>query len=153
MTGAVTFLALAWLPASAGPPVGQPAPALAGPELDGRTFDLGALRGKTVLVNFWATWCAPCRQEMPVLNAFYQRYHTGGLEMIGISADRPRDRDDVAKVMQVFLYPAAMLRDLTANGFGPPSALPITYAIDSQGVVRAIFTPDQTGWTMACCRC
>lgn len=134
-------------PAQASPTIGAPAPVLVGPELDGRTFDLAALRGTTVIVNFWATWCTPCRQEMPALNAFYRRYHAQGLEVIGISADRPRDRDDVAQTMQAFIYPAAMLRDLTQNGFGDPGAIPITYVIDTRGIVRAIFTPNETGVT------
>src|SRR5258708_1801560 len=71
--------------------VGQ-VPSLAVPELDGKTFDLGALRGQVVIVNFWATWCPPCRQEMPMLDAFYRRYHARGVELIGLSADRPHDR-------------------------------------------------------------
>ena len=75
--------------------VGNAAPALVVPELDGQTFDLSALRGKVVIVNFWATWCPPCRKEMPALDAFYRRYHGNGLEMIGVSADRPHDRSDV----------------------------------------------------------
>lgn len=133
--------------ARAAPSVGAPVPALTGLELDGHAFDLSAWRGKTVIVNFWASWCAPCRREMPVLNAFYQRYHGRGLEVIGISTDRPHDRDDAVRIMQAFSYPAAMMRDLTANGFGAPGAIPVTYVIDSSGVVRASFSPTENGVT------
>ncbi len=124
--------------------VGNTAPALVVPELDGQAFDLSALRGKVVVVNFWATWCPPCRKEMPALDAFYRRYHGQGLEMIGLSADRPHDRSDVLKVMQSFSYPAAMLDDAKVNDFGPPDALPITFVVDRSGVMRAKLTPDQT---------
>jgi peroxiredoxin len=127
--------------------VGQPAPALVVQELDGKTFDLSAVRGKVVVVSFWATWCPPCRTEMPVLDALYRRYHGQGLEMIGLSADRPHDRSDVTKVMQSFSYPAAMLDDAKVNDFGTPSALPKTIVIDGHGIVRAELTPDQTAVT------
>jgi cytochrome c biogenesis protein CcmG, thiol:disulfide interchange protein DsbE len=126
--------------------IGQ-APSLVVPELDGKTFDLGTLRGKVVIVNFWATWCPPCRQEMPALNAFYRRYHAQGLELIGLSVDRPHDRSDVTRVMQSFAYPAAMLDDATSNDFGTPSALPMTFVLDRQGVIRARLTPDRTELT------
>ena len=109
------------LNASAAMEVGQPAPSLVVQELDGKTFDLGAVRGKVVVVSFWATWCPPCRKEMPVLDALYRRYHSQGLEMIGLSADRPHDRSEVIKVMQSFSYPAAMLDDAKVNDFGEPS--------------------------------
>lgn len=89
--------------------VGQPAPALVVEELNGQTFDLAAQRGKVVVINFWATWCQPCRREMPTLDAFYRQYHRQGLEMIGLSADRLHERSGVGKVMQSFSYPAAML--------------------------------------------
>ena len=127
--------------------VGQPAPSLVVQELDGTTFDLSAVRGKVVVVSFWATWCPPCRTEMPVLDALYRRYHGQGLEMIGLSADRPHDRSDVQKVMQSFSYPAAMLDDAKVNDFGTPSALPKTIVIDGHGIVRAELTPDQTAVT------
>jgi cytochrome c biogenesis protein CcmG, thiol:disulfide interchange protein DsbE len=127
--------------------VGQPAPSLVVQELDGRTFDLSAARGKVVVVSFWATWCPPCRQEMPALDALYRRYHGQGLEMIGLSADRPHDRSDVTKVMQAFSYPAAMLDDAKVNDFGTPGALPKTIVIDGHGIVRAELTPDQTAVT------
>lgn len=143
MAGCI-MLSLACDLALAAADVGQPAPQLAATELDGHVFDLGALRGKVVIVNFWATWCVPCRAEMPALDAFYRRYHDQGLEMIGISADRPRDRSDVVKMMQAFAYPAAMLRDAKVNGFGAPEAIPVTFVIDQSGIVRAMFRADQT---------
>jgi cytochrome c biogenesis protein CcmG/thiol:disulfide interchange protein DsbE len=127
--------------------IGQPAPSLVVRELDGQMFDLSAVRGKVVILSFWATWCPPCRKEMPVLDALYRRYHGQGLEMIGLSADRPRDRSDVQKVMQSFSYPAAMLDDAKVNDFGTPSALPKTIVIDGHGIVRAEMTPDQTAVT------
>ena len=124
--------------------VGNAAPALVVPELDGQAFDLSALHGKVVVVNFWATWCPPCREEMPVLDAFYRRYHGQGLEMIGLSTDRPHDRSDVIKVMQSFSYPAAVLADAKVNDFGPPNVLPVTFVVDRSGVIRVKLTPDQT---------
>ena len=124
--------------------VGQTAPPLIVRELDGQSFDLSAQRGKVALIDFWATWCPPCRQEMPVLDAVYRRYRDQGLAVIGVSVDSSHDRSAVEKVMQAFTYPAAMMRDATANGFGTPSALPILYVVDAAGVVRAKLTPDKT---------
>ena len=122
--------------------VGEAAPELIAPQLGGGTFDLSTMHGKVVIVNFWATWCPPCREEMPTLNTFYQHHHAEGLEMIGLSTDRSHDESEVRKVMQSFTYPAAMLEDAKSNGFGPPSALPVTYVIDSSGTVRAKLTPE-----------
>jgi len=138
---------LAGGPVLAAGDVGQPAPPLAATELNGQGFDLGALRGRVVIVNFWATWCPPCRAEMPALSEFYKQHHEQGVDMIGISADRPRDRSDVVKMMQAFSYPAAMLGDAGTNGFGAPEALPETFIIDQTGVVRAKFRADQMGVT------
>jgi cytochrome c biogenesis protein CcmG, thiol:disulfide interchange protein DsbE len=139
--GALLLVAFARA-ARAGAEVGQAAPALVVPELNGQTFDLGAQRGKVVIVNFWATWCPPCRAEMPALNAFYERYRDRGLELIGLSADRSRDRSEVRRVMQSFSYPAAMLDDARSDGFGSPTALPVTYVVGADGVVRAKLAAD-----------
>src|ERR1700746_3138839 len=80
---------------------------------------------------------------MPDVDAFYLRYHDQGLLMIGLSADRPHDQSDVTKVMQSFSYPAAMLDDAKVNDFGMPSALPETFIIDSNGLVRPKLPPDE----------
>lgn len=132
--------------AMASPNVGDPAPALSAPELDGHAFDLSAERGKVVIVNFWATWCGPCRQEMPRLDAFFRQHSGDGVVLVGISVDRSRDRDQVQKVMAAFSYPAAMLSDASANGFGRPNELPATYVIGPDGIVRDKLIPtDDTG--------
>ena len=117
--------------------VGQQAPALVAEQLDGRRFDLAALRGSVVIVNFWATWCGPCRAEMPLLNRFYLAHRAQGLALIGVSVDDRQDRKEVVEVMRQFGYPALLAATAKSNGFGPPLAVPMTWVIDTQGVVRA----------------
>jgi cytochrome c biogenesis protein CcmG, thiol:disulfide interchange protein DsbE len=128
-------------PGFASADVGEPAPALVLNELGGSTFDLASLHGKVVVINFWATWCPPCRKEMPALDAFYKEYHPKGVELIGVSADRPHDRKEVEQAMQSLSYPVAMLEDAKDNGFGAPATLPETFVVDGNGVVRAKFLP------------
>jgi cytochrome c biogenesis protein CcmG, thiol:disulfide interchange protein DsbE len=123
----------------AAPSINAAAPALVASELQGETFDLGKLRGKVVLVNYWATWCAPCRKEMPLLNSFYRRYHEQGLEMIGISADRPQDFAKMRSMSGTLAYPTSTLDRISENGFGPPEGFPLTYVIDRDGIVRDKF--------------
>jgi cytochrome c biogenesis protein CcmG, thiol:disulfide interchange protein DsbE len=122
--------------ARAAPVIDKPAPALVVTTRDGQVFDLSKLRGKVVLVSYWATWCAPCRKDMPKLDAFYRRYHGRNLELIGISIDRERDLSKAQKVMAALAYPAALLKDLTVDGFGAPEGVPITWIIDAEGTVR-----------------
>jgi cytochrome c biogenesis protein CcmG, thiol:disulfide interchange protein DsbE len=119
------------------PVIGKPAPALVAPELDGKTFDLATERGKVVIVNFWATWCGPCRAEMPLLNRFYLEHRAQGLALVGVSVDDRHDSKEVAEVMRQFAYPALLAPTARVNGFGPPLAVPMTWVIDAQGVVRA----------------
>jgi cytochrome c biogenesis protein CcmG, thiol:disulfide interchange protein DsbE len=133
---ATLLVALAVNPAHAAPEIGKAAPELVVTELNGQTFDLTKLRGKVVLVNYWATWCAPCRKDMPLLNTFYRSHSGENLEMISISVDRDRDLGKVRKVMATLAYPVAMLKGVTVDGFGPPAGVPITWIIDPQGIVH-----------------
>jgi len=123
-------------PVRAAPEIGKAAPALVVTTLDGEVFDLAKLKGKVVLVSYWATWCAPCKKDMPKLDAFYRRYQGRSLKIIGISVDRSADLRKVRKVVASFAYPVALLKDVTDNGFGAPDGVPITWIIDADGKVR-----------------
>ena len=146
MTGAVALVARRPL-ACAAADVGRQAPALVVQELDGRSFDLATQHGKVVIVNVWASWCPPCRAEMPALDAFYRAHREQGIEVIGLSADDRHDRGEVAKAMQTVTYPAAMLTEAKVNGFGPTKVLPMTYVIGPDGIVRARLGPDDAPLT------
>ena len=132
---AVLGFTFAQEPARAAPEIGKAAPELVVTELDGQTFDLAKLRGKVVLVSYWATWCAPCRRDMPKLDGLYRHYHDQNLEMIGISIDRDSDLQKVRKVAPKLAYPVALLKGITNDGFGPPAGVPITWIVDSDGKV------------------
>lgn len=133
--------------ARAAPAAGQTAPALVVQTLDGANFDLSQHRGHVVIVNFWATWCPPCRDEMPVLDAIAGRYADRGVEIIGVSVDRRGDRKAVGEVMRAYHYPAGLLDDAKVNGFGAPRALPVTYVVDAEGTVRSVLLPGRGALT------
>jgi len=123
---------------------GASTPVLTAVTLDGKSFDLSALRGHVVLVHFWATWCTPCIKEMPALEAFYEHYRTRGVEVIAMSEDRTRDLDEVHHMVHHMnmQYPVAMAHKASSNSFGDPSALPVTYVVDAKGDIRAEMRPD-----------
>jgi len=121
---------------SKGLEVGKPAPAITATMIDGSPFDLAALSGKVVVVHFWATWCAPCRVEMPAFEAFYRAHKSEGVEVVAISLDTHDNLAQVKAVMRDFSYPAALLEDTKAKGYGRIWRVPLTFVIDRQGVLR-----------------
>lgn len=104
-------------------------------DLDGRAVSLADLRGKVVLVNFWATWCGPCREEIPDLMALRDRY-PGQLEVIGVSLD-----EGGPGVVQAFVdelemnYPVVMSTGQIAKQFPDVFALPTTFVLDPDGAI------------------
>ncbi len=124
-------------PADATVRIGRLAPPLIVRELDGHEFDLARERGHVVLLNFWATWCSPCRAEMPLLEALYRRYRGRGLVVLGLSIDTPAAAVRARRIMRKFTYPAALAGAARLDGFGEPQAVPMTYVIGAHGIVRA----------------
>jgi peroxiredoxin len=116
--------------------VGKPAPTITTTLLDGSTFNLAALSGRVVVVHFWATWCAPCRTEMPAFETFYRAHQSEGLVVVAITLDTHDDLAKVNAVMRDFSYPAAFLESTRAKGYGRIWRVPLTFVIDRHGVLR-----------------
>lgn len=102
---------------------GEPAPDFTLKDLSGRDVDLASLRGKTVLIDFWATWCPPCEFQIPVLNEIYAEHRNDGVEILGVSVDQ-NGPDVVAAYAQkrgvsytILLGDEALARDYGAPGF------------------------------------
>lgn len=117
------------------PQVGDPAPALAFASLDGDTVALADLIGSPVLLNLWATWCPPCRAEIPFLQTIHEEYGPLGLRVVGISADNAGALDQV----EDFLAEAGVTYDNLLDPRGEAMevfrllGLPATYLIDRKG--------------------
>ncbi len=119
-------------------------PTLIGKTLDGKNFDLKDKRGQILIVNFWATWCVDCRRELPILDEIYQDYKAQGLEIIGVSTDRAKDRQKVLEVTTAKKYVNLLASDVTKNDFPEVKFLPTSYVINKDGkLVREIIVDDR----------
>lgn len=118
-------------------PAPKPAPALVVDLLDGQRFDLSAQRGHVVVLHLWASWCPPCRAEMPLLDHVARTHQ--GVSVVGLSFDKPRDLDAVRRAMAGLSFPTALASRAKTNGFGTPGTLPQTLVIDREGRIVAWF--------------
>ncbi|MFP5205088.1 MAG: redoxin domain-containing protein [Acidobacteriota bacterium] len=115
------------------------APGFTSRAFDGRTLSLDAFRGKVVLLNFWATWCAPCQAEMPTFARWQQQYGGRGLQVMGISMDdQAAPARKLAEKLRID-YPIAMGNAALGRKYGGVLGLPVTYLIDRSGAIRAEF--------------
>lgn len=120
-----------------GPPrAGDPLPAFAAPTLAGDTVALGELDGP-LLVNLWATWCAPCRAETPYLQSLYEAHGAEGLRVVGISVDDRSAREAVGRFVEEFGVTYTILHDpsMAAMDVFGVIGLPATYLVDGDGTV------------------
>ena len=120
--------------------VGKPAPDFSLKDVDGKEVRLSDFAGKPVLINFWATWCPPCREEMPEINKFYGKYKGSGLVVLSINATFQDSVENVKSTIKsdkltfpVLLDEAGQVaRQYQLNG------LPTSFFIDDQGIIRKI---------------
>jgi len=115
------------------------APAFVRIDLENQKLDLSAYKGRVVLLDFWATWCASCQLEMPRFVSWQSQYGPRGLQIIGISMDDdPELARKLYKKMQLN-YPVAMGDEKLGQLYGGVLGLPLTFLIDRQGIVLAEF--------------
>ena len=121
------------------PQVGEPAPEFVAMSLDGqRTVALADYAGQTILVNLWATWCAPCRFETPYLQSVYEENQDRGLMIVGISVDSPSALDLVNDFLEEMgvTYDILLDPDMVSTDVFVAIGLPASFLIDEEGVVR-----------------
>ena len=118
--------------------IGSKLPEFTVNDLQGREISSASLRGKVVLIDFWATWCQPCRKEMPGYQRLVARYGTRGFAVIGFKFDTMKDTEDplvFAKRLGV-QYPLAVATEDLKQKFGGIEGLPTTLLYDRKGVLR-----------------
>ena len=113
------------------------APDFAVKDLKGREISLSNYSGKVVFLNFWATWCGPCKAEIPDFIEAYKQYKDKGMEIIGISVDR-RNLNSVLKFVEKYKinYPVVMSTDKIQKDYEPGPYIPTTIIIDQEGKIR-----------------
>jgi len=117
--------------------VGLPAPLIEAKLLDSSVkVQVGHASGKVVILNFWATWCAPCRAEMPAIQAYYDQHQAQGLEVLAISMDDPRNLAEVRQVAQSYSFPIALKTEADFKGLGRIWRMPSTFVVDKKGILR-----------------
>jgi thiol-disulfide isomerase/thioredoxin len=137
----ILFVTIAMLPIvpSQAEQTGKAAPDWQLPDMAGKPLKLADFKGKVVVLDFWATWCPPCRAEIPGLVAIQKKYADQGLSIIGVSVDEQGPR-----VVKPFIarfainYPVVMGNEKVLADYGGISAIPTTFVIDRQGNVVAV---------------
>ena len=135
--------------------VGLPAPAYTTVSLDGDSVSLAQQKGKVVLLNIWATWCHPCRDEIPELRAIHGRYRDRGLELVGVSVDTDGTDETIRTFMKDFQMTFPIWRDPDERISTQFLAVgvPATFLIDKEGILRwrktGPIAPNDTSLTAA----
>ena len=139
------------LPQQATPLMGKPAPEFKLPDLAGKEVSLSSFKGKPLLINFWATWCGPCKIETPWLIELQNEFASKGFQIVGISTEgddlKPDDKEGwahdkaaIAKFVQEYhmQYPVLINGDSLANEYGGLDAMPTSVYVNREGKVVAV---------------
>jgi peroxiredoxin len=128
----------AFAPLNAADLNGQPAPDFALRSLGGDNLRLSEHLGDVVLINFWATWCGPCRQEMPLLDDLYAKYKLAGLTVLGVNIDDSSERAaEMATTLKVS-YPVLFDERKDVSRSYQIGGMPFTVLVDREGVIRYV---------------
>lgn len=126
--------------------IGEPAPALQLHTLDGQTIDTKALAGKVVIVAFWASWCAPCRAELPLLSAYAEQHRD--LEVLGFSLDDAGGLDEVRRISTALDFPVGLAGSPWQGAYGRIWHVPVSFVIDRHGrLAYNGWDDDHPAWT------
>ena len=128
---------------------GQPAPDFALKSSTGKNLRLSEYRGDVVMINFWATWCGPCRQEMPLLDELYARYQRVGFNLLGVNID-----DDSRRAMRMVdelgvNFPVLFDAGKEVSKLYEVDAMPVTILVDREGTVRYVHHGYKPGYENA----
>lgn len=120
------------------PAIGQAAPDFTLKSTSGQNLRLRELRGEVVLINFWATWCGPCRQEMPALNKIHEQYRRAGFTLLGVNIDDdPAAARDMARKLGVG-FPVLLDTDKRVSRLYDVDTMPATLIVDRNGKIRYV---------------
>lgn len=113
--------------------VGAAAPPATLMTLDGGKISTADLTGHVVILTFWATWCTPCREELPLLSRYQLEHAKAGLRILGFSLDVPDQLAEVRRVAQTLSFPVGLLANSSAPGYGRIWRLPVNFTLDRAG--------------------
>ena len=125
------------LPALAGPP-GAPAPVFTLASRGGQNVSLEQYKGQVVMLNFWASWCGPCRQEMPLLESIYRKYNKMGFTMIGVNVEPDSNAANEWLKATPVSFPILYDRDSKVSKLYDVAGMPSTVIIDRSGKLRVL---------------
>ncbi len=134
LLGSVLCLALGPIAARAARiVVGRPAPDFHATAFDGTKVALADYRGQVLVLNFWATWCAPCREELPLLDVYYRIQKRFGLRVLAVTTE---DSAPMSALKPLSTIVSFQMARRFSGGYGDPKAVPTNYVIDRAGIVR-----------------
>lgn len=136
------------VPSAVGPPLSSspsPREGFLAPDfrldtLDGTKVTLSDLRGKIVLINMWATWCPPCRAEMPALEKSYEQYRDSGVVILGLNVTNQDSERDIPPFVEKFglTFPILLDRDGSVSALYQLKGLPTTFFVNREGIIRTV---------------